>query len=121
MSTQYDRYFKTEELVLAAFRAEQLVAWKKGDKSIATPHFVVGLIVRNQPAYHFAETLALRHYYDKYGWQGSSPTPWARSTRTRSGAAGAAKSPRRDHSLPETTGASPIRPVGHAEDVPGRR
>ncbi len=71
MSMRHHRYFEVEERVLP-FRAKQLEAWKKGDKSIAPPYSVVPPIVRNQPAYHFAETLALRDYYDKDGWQGFS-------------------------------------------------
>ena len=71
MSMQHHRYFEIEERVLP-FRAKQLEAWKKGNKSIAPPYFAVPPIVRNQPAYHFAETLALRHYYDTEGWQGFS-------------------------------------------------
>ena len=71
MSMRHQRYFEIEERVLS-FRAKQLEAWKKGNKSIAPPYFAVPPIVRNQPAYHFAETLALRHYYDTEGWQGFS-------------------------------------------------
>jgi len=71
MSMRHHRYFEIEERVLS-FRTKQLEAWKKGNKSIAPPCFAVPPIVRNQPAYHFAETLALRHYYDTEGWQGFS-------------------------------------------------
>jgi len=71
MSMRHQRYFEIHERVLP-FRARQLEAWKKGNKSIAPPYFAVPPIVRNQPAYHFAETLALRHYYDTEGWQGFS-------------------------------------------------
>ena len=65
------RHVEIQEQVLS-FRAKQLSAWKKGDKSIAPPYFVMPDIVRNQPAFHFAETLTLRDYYDREGWHGFS-------------------------------------------------
>ena len=52
------------------YRPEQLAAWCSGDKSL-TPEFAgIPAIVRNQPRYHFAETLTLRHYHESGGWIG---------------------------------------------------
>lgn len=63
------RIVEITECVLS-YGEDQLEAWVRGDKSIAPPFFVIPPIVRNQPRYHFAETLVLRHYYDTDQWEG---------------------------------------------------
>jgi hypothetical protein len=55
---------------IISYKEPQLAAWALGDKSIAPPFFAIPPIIRNQPRYHFAETLVVRHFYDTEGWEG---------------------------------------------------
>lgn len=57
-----------EETVLH-YRAEQLEAWKAGDKSLLPEAAWVRHMVANQPAYHFGEAFVLRHFVER-GWLG---------------------------------------------------
>ncbi len=72
MSMSHRRCKETHELTetVLLYRAQQLVAWKNGDKSII-PNFVkVFPNIANQPERHFAEMLTLRHYHEQQGWKG---------------------------------------------------
>jgi hypothetical protein len=58
-----------DEMVLT-YDANQLTAWKNGDKSLM-PHFVEKrAIVANQPAYHFGEAFVLDYFHRAEGWLG---------------------------------------------------
>lgn len=58
-----------EERILD-YRQEQLEAWSQGDKRIAPGFVDLPPMVHNQPRYHFAEMLVLRHYHEAQGWKG---------------------------------------------------
>ena len=57
-----------KEMVLV-YRAEQLEAWKAGDKSLMPGEIEHRAIVDNQPAYHFGEAFVLDHFM-RLGWLG---------------------------------------------------
>lgn len=45
-------------------------AWIEGDKSLIPPFVDVPSAVLNQPHYHFFEAFTLRHYHERFGWNG---------------------------------------------------
>ncbi|GEJ56661.1 VRR-NUC domain-containing protein [Anaeromyxobacter diazotrophicus] len=55
---------------LLSYEADQLMAWKTGDKSLMPAFIEKRAIVTNQPAYHFGEAFVLDHYHRTEGWLG---------------------------------------------------
>lgn len=61
--------FEIQEKVIF-YNRSQLLAWRKGDKSLILDFLERHAVLQNQQAYHFGEYFALRYYHELDGWLG---------------------------------------------------